>query len=252
MQLATEQPCQITRDRQAEAGSAELAVGPAVGLPERLEDHSVLVRCDADASVAHVEPDPSISCSDHERDSAALRELERVRQQILEDLQEPRGIGLERVGDARLDRHRELEVLLRRYRLERVREVVDHSRDRDRLWPHIELAGFDLRQIEDVVDQRQQIIARGGDRLGELDLLGIQVAVAIVGQQLREDERAVEGRPQFVRHVGKELGLVDARTLEFRPGSRKLVALLLERLGLLFESGVDLFELGLPILELGL
>jgi hypothetical protein len=80
------------------------------------------------------------------------------------------------------------------------------------------LPALDLRQIEDVVDERQQIIARGGDRLRELDLLGIQVALAIVGEQLGEDQRAVERCPQLVRHVGEELGFVDTRTLELRPG----------------------------------
>ena len=32
-------------------------------------------------------------------------------------------------------------------------------------------AGFDLRQVENVVDQRQQVVAGRVDRLGEFDLL---------------------------------------------------------------------------------
>src|SRR5450432_4540865 len=252
MQIATEQACQIARDRQAEAGATELAVAPAVGLTERLKDHLVLIRRDTDARVAHVEPDAPVRGSDQEGYPAALGELERVREEILEDLLEPRRIGLNCVGHVRFNRHRESDLLLRRDRRKRARKIVDEARDGDRLRPHIELAGLDLREIEDVVDQRQQIITRGVDRLGELDLLGAQISLAIVGEQLGEDQRAVERCPQLVRHVGEKLGFVDARTLELGPGSRKLVALPLEGLRLLLELRVDLLELGLLILELGL
>ena len=33
-------------------------------------------------------------------------------------------------------------------------------------------SGFDLREVEDVVDQRQQIVSGSVDRLGEVDVLG--------------------------------------------------------------------------------
>src|SRR5204863_7241465 len=79
-------------------------------------------------------------------------------------------------------------------------------------------AGFDLRQIENVVDQRQQVVARRMDRLREFDLLAGQVAARILAQLVREDEQAVERCPQLVRHVGQELGLVLG-------GERKLLGL---------------------------
>ena len=53
--LAAEQPRQVARDRQAEPGAAELAVGGAVRLAERLEDQLLLLGGDADAGVAHRE-----------------------------------------------------------------------------------------------------------------------------------------------------------------------------------------------------
>ena len=98
------------------------------------------------------------------------------------------------------------------------------------------LAGFDLGQIEDLVDQVQQVAAGGVDGLGELDLLGRQVAVLVVGQQLRQDQQAVERRAQLVRHVRQELGLVlgDEREL----------------LGLLFERGARQFDFAVLQLDL--
>src|SRR5258708_6895395 len=83
---------------------------------------------------------------------------------------------------------------------------------------------LDLGEVEDVVDQRQQVVARTQDRGGKLDLLRTQVVIVVLGQLLRQDEHAVQRRPQLVRHVGQELRFV------FR-GQRQLFGLLLQRRG---------------------
>ncbi len=79
------------------------------------------------------------------------------------------------------------------------RRLADVERDR---------AGFDLGQVEDVVDQPEQVGARVVDGVGELDLLVGQIALGVLGQQLRQDQQAVQRRAQLVAHVGQELGLV--------------------------------------------
>ena len=71
---------------------------------------------------------------------------------------------------------RQAQSLLLGDRLQRADERLDGARDRDRLGRELDLAGLDLRQIEDVVDEREQIVARREDRLRELDLLVRQVA----------------------------------------------------------------------------
>src|SRR5687768_1888203 len=47
----TEHRGQLSRDRQAEPGAAEAAIGRAIGLAERLEDDLLLVERNADARV---------------------------------------------------------------------------------------------------------------------------------------------------------------------------------------------------------
>ena len=89
-------------------------------------------------------------------------------------------------------------------------------------------ARLDLGQVEDVVDQRQQVVARRVDRLGELDLLGRQVAVGVLGELIGQDQQAVERRAQLVRHVGQELGLVLG-------GEGQLLGLFLQRLAGLLD-----------------
>ena len=69
-------------------------------------------------------------------------------------------------------------------------------------------ARLDLRQIEDVVDEHEQIVAGGVDRLGEFDLALRQIAVAVLAELVREDQQAIQRRAKLVRHVGEELRLV--------------------------------------------
>ena len=83
-------------------------------------------------------------------------------------------------------------------------------------------AGLDLREIEDVVDEVEQIGAGGVDVPGELDLLVGEVARGVSGELLAEDEDGIERRAQLVRHVRQELGLV-------LRGERQLRGLFLER-----------------------
>ena len=74
--------------------------------------------------------------------------------------------------------------------------------------------GLDLRQVEDVVDQREQVPPRVQD-VGEiLRLLVVDLAEHLLGQDFREADDGVERRAQLVRHVGQELALVLARHLE--------------------------------------
>ena len=121
-------------------------------------------------------------------------------------------------GDVEL----EGEPLLLGDRRERPLERGELGRDRDVGDVDVHPPGLDLREIEDVVDQAEQVRARLVDRLRELDLLLGQVPVRVVAEQLREDQQRVERRPQLVRHVREELGLVPR-------GEGELLRLLLER-----------------------
>ena len=46
---------------------------------------------------------------------------------------------------------------------------------------------FDLRQIENVVDQIEKVGPGTVDCPGELNLLFVEIALLVVGQQFRED-----------------------------------------------------------------
>jgi hypothetical protein len=118
----------------------------------------------------------------------------------------------------------------------RALDVVLHVGDGDEIGKDLHLAGFDLRQIQDVGDELEQVGARRVDRAHELELLVGQVALIVLGQQVRQDQQAVERRAELVAHVGQELRLVLARERELR-------GLLLEALA----RQIDLAVLGLDV-----
>ncbi len=68
----------------------------------------------------------------------------------------------------------------------------------------LEFAGFDLREIENVVDQVEQA-ERGALRHEQVfALLRIQLGIE---DQLRHAENAIHRRPDFVAHVREKLAL---------------------------------------------
>ena len=69
--------------------------------------------------------------------------------------------------------------------------------------------GLDLRQVEDVVDQGEQVPARAEHAVERLDVL-LQ-RLRILPQHLGDADDGVERRAQLVAHVGEELRLVLTR-----------------------------------------
>ncbi len=144
-----------------------------------------------------------------------LGELERVGQQILQHLLQALAVG----GDAaqrRIDLDVERQATAFRLVPERPRHRFLQVRQQDFLGIHRHRARFDLRQIEDVADQVQQIGARAMDGAREFDLTRRQVAVRIVAELLAEDQDRVQRRAQLVRHVRQELRLVLRGQRQFR------------------------------------
>jgi hypothetical protein len=195
--LAAQEPCDLTRDRQSEPGAAVLAGGRPVRLLERLEDRAELVVRNADAGVGDGEGDHALGRPkrlrvesrlfgrgpERQDDAAGVGELERVREQVLEDLLEPLVVGDDRHRKLGVDLDLEIEPVLLGDGAECPLGVLADVRERDRREVELHPPGFDLRQVEDVVDQRQQVVARGVDRLRELDLARRQHSILVLRQQ---------------------------------------------------------------------
>ena len=150
--------------------------------------------------------------ADHGRhlqaDTALLGELEGVGQQVLENLLQTLGVGVDAAAEVRIDLDVERELAVVRLVAERACDRFDQVGDVDLLGVDRDRAGLDLGEIEDVADQVEQVGAGAVDGARELDLLGRQVAVRVVRKLLTQNENRVERRAQLVRHIGQEFGLV--------------------------------------------
>ena len=137
--------------------------------------------------------------------------FDRVPEQIEQHLPQMTAVD-EHAGRHRLvDVQRESNLLLHQLIGEHLLEVGGHPAQVGRRGVVVDAAGFDARQVEDVVDQIEQVRATGGDRTERLALRRRQVAVAL--QQLRVAEHAVQRSAELVAHVRQELALGLCRRL---------------------------------------
>ena len=185
---------------------------------------------------------PEVARATRMSHAAVLGELDRVRKQILQNLLEPLGVG----GDAAqvaVDRDLERKAAPLRLVTERAGDGFLEVAQRNFLRVDRHRAGFDLRKVEDVADEIEQVAARAVNCARELDLTMRQVAVGIVRELLAKDQDAVERRAQLVRHVREKFRLV-------LRGQRKLGRLLLERAPGLLDLVVLALDLGVLLGEL--
>ena len=234
--LAAEQLGNFAADREPQARPPVLAAGGAVGLLERLEDDAVLLGGDADPAVGDAERDhvggtaqrlmigaPAVGGDiNRQVDRAPIGEFQRIRQKIFQHLLQPLGIGVDGPRQRIAEVHVEVQALVDRERLERALHVVLQFGERHRPDVHGHRPRLDLREVQDLADQIEQVRAGREDGLREFNLLVGEVVLRVLREQLRQNQEAVERRPELVRHVRQELRLV-------LRGQGQLFGLLLER-----------------------
>ena len=200
---------QAGRDREPQSGAAELPGRRTIRLGEGIEDRTDLGLGNADASVANAEPKTNIVLppaglvhTDHHL--SLLGEFDGVADQICENLPQPPGVADHPVGDQRRDVTGKFQSLLVGPQRQGLEQVPDRVPKRERRRVEVELAGLDLRKIEDVVDDGQQRIGRGGHQAERLPLFRGEFRAQ---QQVGESDDAVHGRSNFMTHVREEFAL---------------------------------------------
>ena len=139
--------------------------------------------------------------------------------------------------------HFEIEAPVLRFVAERTSDHVQQAREEHFLRLHRNRAGFDLREVQNVGDQVQQVRSGAVNRAREFHLLGRQIAVGVVRELLAQNQNAVERRAQFVRHVGQEFRLVLRSERQFLGFFFHRAARLLDFLVLAFHFHVLFGEL---------
>ena len=252
-QLPAQQLRQAPRDRQAQTATAVMTAGAGIDLFEGLEDRVQALFGNTNAGITHRQRHMLVvgGRADAGQHGAAGQrhmqghrafagELEGIAEQVVEHLLQLGTIGDQGVGHRRVHLDGELQTVFHRHVAEVARHLAGDGIDLHFLAVHVHLAGFDLGQIEDVVDQPQQVGTGVVDDRRGLHFLHIQMPALVLGQLLGQDQQAVERRTQLVRHIGQEVGLVLAGTrqllcleLGFALQYLQHILLLVEHLGLL-------------------
>ena len=154
----------LPADRQPEPRAA----GPGAGLArlnELVEDGFEFVLGDADAVVANRDADASVLARQVDFDfSAGQRELDGVAQQVSDHLAEAVLVGGDRrvaLGWVKGDR----EMPVGSHRAEFVDGPQDEGVKIDVLEREVHLAGFQLGEVQQVVDQREEVRAALSDQV---------------------------------------------------------------------------------------
>src|SRR5688500_911752 len=140
-------------------------------LPERVEDPLEVVRCDADARVTDLEADRLEVRSDHERDSTTLAELDRVREQVDENLSELDAISHDRLRIAGRS-HVDSKTLRAGERPCNAVGLIEDFRYIDRLESRFLRSRLEAREGQQLVDEAQQV---PGTRLDAQELLALPI-----------------------------------------------------------------------------
>src|SRR5262249_56107352 len=93
-------------------------------------------------------------------------------------------------------------------------DLIDEPREIDGLEIECELAGFDFREVEYLVDEAQKVSAGGIHTAQRFQRLFRAEARRVAYHHLRQADDGIERRAQFVAHAGEELRLVFARQLQ--------------------------------------
>ncbi|MNV25331.1 hypothetical protein D3C71_1164270 [compost metagenome] len=141
-------------------------------------------------------------------DGAFAGELDRVADQVGEDLLEPQRITHQRQRRVAVNQAHQFQLLGVGGRGEDGQGVLQQVAQVERNMVEHQFAGLDLREVEDLVNDPQQAVGGFFDGAQVVELARGQLAFL---QQVRETENAVERRADFVAHVGQELGLDPAR-----------------------------------------
>ncbi len=205
-------------DGQAEAGAAVAPGGPRVDLAKGFEDVVELVLLDADTGVGDLEQHARTVVgikSGGDGHFAPLGELDGIADQVDQHLLELVGVCLQS-GQVVLDPGRQCQATGFCLHLHHVDQLGNQRSGAGGVDLQLHAPGLDLRQVENVVDQAEQVLAVAVNLLRVAELALPEHAIAVLLQDAGEADDGVQRRAQLVAHVGDELAAHAVRLHQFQ------------------------------------
>ena len=146
-------------------------------------------------------------------DLAFCSKLDRIGNQIRQHLAKANIVCNHIVRVKILERHGEPDVFRLHSLLEHIAQLVGNTAQIQRLFFQFQLSCLDAGQIQDIVDDRQQIL-RQVFRLAQI-FQRFRILAALFLRQRKHSDDAVHGCPNLVGHPGEKLRLRKALLLDF-------------------------------------
>ena len=229
---------------QAQPGAAIVARGGRVGLGEGLKQSPTLFGRHADTRVFHVDTQLhlvafTLRYRHLDLDLALVGEFDCVLHQIGQHLAQANPIAHQPVGHPGLHMDQEFQTFFLRLLCHQRGGAIQHIVQPEWHALQAHLAGLNLGEIQNIVDDRQQGIARRIDLLHIVQLTRRQLGAQ---RQVRQANDGVHRRADLMAHVGKKLA--------FRAGGLLgAVACLLQFTGLVQQRLFLRLQLGLRLLQ---
>jgi hypothetical protein len=204
---------QPARDDQPQAGAAVAPRGRRVALDEGLEQPRLGGRVHADAVVTHHDAQQQLPVDSagvvqphlhHAFMGQAAAELDGVEAEVVQHLAQAQRVAVHQGRQVGVDRQAQADARVLRQPVQQRPQVVDHVVEREVLGRQVQHLGFDLREVEDVVQQPQLRVRRFVDHARHLGLVGLQRGAR---QHVDHADHAIHRGADLVAHVGQELAL---------------------------------------------
>ncbi|AEK63410.1 hypothetical protein CFU_3586 [Collimonas fungivorans Ter331] len=199
---------QPAADGQPEAGAVFGRTRTrSASLDKRREQLGLFILRDAGAGIADLQLQRQAAVLfllhiEADGDLAFLRELDGVADQVGQDLLEAHRVDQHLDAGIGVDESAQGQALLPRQAVEHTRHGFHQLAQVGAFRHQLQLAGFDLGDVEDVADQAQQGL---GGIVGDLDRRPVpQAVLAALEHQLQHADDGVHRGPYFVAHGGQE------------------------------------------------
>ena len=191
--------------REAEACPVGVAILGLGDLLEGLAKTGDVLRRNADAGIGDAEVDFRPALFDADCNPAApVGELDRVGDKVQHHLADGAVVGVDVRQVLRAVEH-QLDLLLLGLPADHPHRGVHRINRVDELRRDRHLAGFNLGNVENVVDHVEQVLAGREDVAGIVLVRGMaERAGEFVHHDFRETDDGIQRRAQFVAHVGEE------------------------------------------------
>ena len=224
--VATHQPAKIAAERQAKSGTSEFCSDRGIGLREIGKQVLLSLGRYAKSVVLDLYVDTVLTIGTryaigYQPYFAVLGKLGGIGQQVVDRLAQ---LGAIKINLAKIVAtfHDEAIGVLRRKRTAGGFDLVDKRRKVDCLGIQFGLAGLDLRDVENVIDHGQQMLACGADLLEVGNLFAAAFQFRVLEKDFAVAQYRIERRAQFMAHLGEEVRLGAVGLLGFFLGCGQL------------------------------